>query len=349
MSRSSSIRSRFDDRGWVKVADRAGHVRTLTEEHSALEGLAWSADGQSLFFSGMLGQATDFRPFVVSASGPGAVRPTFSSAGDVVMLDTTKSSRMLMTREEAYRGLRGIAPNDSTERDFGWLNFAVAGNFSTDGRLLTFTDVGPTSGNDYDVILRHTDGSGVVRLGPGAAQAISSDGKYVLSILPSSQQLLLYPRVPVPHQARSRASGQLHVRRAMVAGRQDRACVRLDVGRRIALLHAGDQRRGAGASHGRRQRPGAARARRSHVVHTFAVGGYLIAALGSPERVRPKACSIAMSRSRGAGTHDPSSCRRGTRCRHESSASISRRAPGRWRASGPTDARALEHHSGSMD
>ena len=73
----------IDDRGWVKVVDRSGHVRTLTEEHSALEGLAWSADGQSLYFSGMLGQATDFRPFVVSASGPGAVRPTFSSAGDV--------------------------------------------------------------------------------------------------------------------------------------------------------------------------------------------------------------------------------------------------------------------------
>jgi hypothetical protein len=183
----------IDDRGWVKVVDRSGHVRTMTEEYSALEGLAWSTDGQSLYFSGMLGQTTDFRPFVVRASGPGTVQPAFSSAGDIVVFDTTKSGRTLMAREEGYRGLRGVAPNDTTEKDFGWQNFSVAAYFSGDGRLLTFTDVGPTTGEDYDVILRHTDGSGVARLGPGAAQAIAFGGKHVLSILPSSQQLLLYP------------------------------------------------------------------------------------------------------------------------------------------------------------
>ena len=38
----------YDDRGWVKVVDRAGAVTTVAGEFSGAEGLAWSPDGTLL-------------------------------------------------------------------------------------------------------------------------------------------------------------------------------------------------------------------------------------------------------------------------------------------------------------
>ena len=38
---------RFDDRGWVKVVDRAGKVTTLAGELWGLQGLAWTPDGST--------------------------------------------------------------------------------------------------------------------------------------------------------------------------------------------------------------------------------------------------------------------------------------------------------------
>ncbi len=49
-------------------------------------------------------------------------------------------------------------------------------------------------GSNYATCIRQTDGSPVVRLGEGSAVAISADGKWVLSNVPTEpQQLVLYP------------------------------------------------------------------------------------------------------------------------------------------------------------
>src|SRR5271169_2014481 len=63
-----------------------------------------------------------------------------------------------------------------------------------DGRTLLFTDGSANAGVNYALCLRKTDGSSVVRLGDGNAQGLSPDGKWALSIVPSSPtRLTLYP------------------------------------------------------------------------------------------------------------------------------------------------------------
>ena len=69
---------RFDDRGWVKVVDRAGKVTTLTGELFAVQGLAWTPDGSTILFSGNTTASSMLQPMAVPASG--ARRPGRSSA-----------------------------------------------------------------------------------------------------------------------------------------------------------------------------------------------------------------------------------------------------------------------------
>ena len=63
---------------------------------------------------------------------------------------------------------------------------------SPDGQTLLFTETG--LGGNYDVCLRKTDGSPVVRLGEGWAADLSADGKWALAIIQSHPpQLVIYP------------------------------------------------------------------------------------------------------------------------------------------------------------
>ena len=69
---------RFDDRGWVKVVDRAGKVTTLTAELFGVQGLAWTPDGSTLVFSGntdgVVDAAADVRAGVGRRDGPAGLR-----------------------------------------------------------------------------------------------------------------------------------------------------------------------------------------------------------------------------------------------------------------------------------
>jgi hypothetical protein len=182
----------IDDRGFVRIVDRSGHVRTVSEEYSGLEGLTWLPGGRSLTFSGSVAQA-DFQPYEVPASGHGTAMPKFSTPGDVTMYDAAPGGRLLSDRVIEQRGIRGVAPGEAAEREMGWLSFSVTGFFSRNGGLLAFSDLSPGTGSDYAVAVRHVDGSGVARLGPGGTLAISDDGKQVLATIPSSSKLVLYP------------------------------------------------------------------------------------------------------------------------------------------------------------
>jgi hypothetical protein len=59
---------RFDDRGWVKVADRSGRVTSVDGEFFGLQGLAWAPDGSTFLFSGSSLGGGVMQPMAVSAS-----------------------------------------------------------------------------------------------------------------------------------------------------------------------------------------------------------------------------------------------------------------------------------------
>ncbi|MEZ5417254.1 MAG: protein kinase [Vicinamibacterales bacterium] len=187
---------RFDDRGWVKVVDRSGRVRTLGTEFFGLAGLAWTADGASLVFSAIVDGGQVMQPMTVEAKGGTPARPLFGVPGRFIVYDVGRDGRMLAVREDLSLGVRAKVPGEEGERDLSWLGSAGAMGLSRDGAWVLMVDVGVRGGRDYGVVLRRSDGSTTMRLGPGMAQKLSPDGKWAAALIAVPPQLLLYPTGP---------------------------------------------------------------------------------------------------------------------------------------------------------
>lgn len=181
---------RFDDRGWVKVVDRAGRVTTLSGELWGMQGLSWTADGSSLLFSGSASGSTPLQPMRVPASGRTAPRVVLGTPGRFVVHDVARDGRWLAVREDLSFGVRARVPGQEAERELSWLGSAGGRALSLDGRWLLMVDVGPA---EYGVVLRSTDGRQTMRLGQGSAQRISPDGKWAAAILSDPAQVVVYP------------------------------------------------------------------------------------------------------------------------------------------------------------
>jgi dipeptidyl aminopeptidase/acylaminoacyl peptidase len=99
-----------------------------------------------------------------------------------------------MSRETNRQELLGRPADELKERDFTWLDWSNCADISADGKLL-FSEAGEGAGAGYSVYVRRMDGSPAVRLGEGAAQALSPDGKWALAItrIVSEPQIVLYP------------------------------------------------------------------------------------------------------------------------------------------------------------
>jgi Tol biopolymer transport system component len=181
---------RWDDRGVVAVVDLKGGHRILTGDYPALEGLAWTRDGGRIVFGG----AEDGPYQINEVTLDGRVRVVLPSGSDATPHDIAPDGRWLMTREDLLHRLMARAPGDSSERDLSWLDLSTDAVISADGRLIAFSDVSSEGGPTYATMIRRTDGSPAVRIGVGGARAISPDGRWILSVVPSRpQQLALHP------------------------------------------------------------------------------------------------------------------------------------------------------------
>ena len=187
---------RFDDRGWVKVVDRAGAVTVLTDELFAVQGLAWTPDGATLVFSGNTAASSLLQPMSVRAAGGTPAEPLFGVPARFIVFDVAADGRWLAVREDLSVGVRARVPGQEAERDLSWIGSTGAQALSADGRWLLMVDVGPRAGRNYGVVLRKTDGSQPIRLGEGHAQKLSPDGKWAAAIIAAPAQLLLYPTGP---------------------------------------------------------------------------------------------------------------------------------------------------------
>jgi dipeptidyl aminopeptidase/acylaminoacyl peptidase len=184
---------RFDDRGWVKVVDRAGKVTTLTEELFGVQGLAWSTDGATVLFSGNATASSLLQPMSAPASGGAPARAVFGVPARFIVFDVAKDGRWLAVREDLSLGVRARVPGQETERDLSWIGSTAAQALSADGGWLLMVDAGLRGGRNYGVVLRKTDGSQAIRLGEGLAQKLSPDGKWAAAIVAAPAQLVLYP------------------------------------------------------------------------------------------------------------------------------------------------------------
>jgi serine/threonine protein kinase len=190
--------TRWDDRGWLKVADRNGAVRTLAGEFWGAQGVAWASDGKTIFISASVQGTFGYLPHAVNADGDPVLRQPFPSISSAEMMDAAPDGRLLVNAGENRISIRARLPGDSDEREFPWLDLPFASDISQDGKWLLFSDEGQSAGLNYAVALRKSDGSPAVRLGEGAAIALSPDAKWAVGFVPSPApgHYMAYPTGP---------------------------------------------------------------------------------------------------------------------------------------------------------
>ncbi len=184
---------RYDDRGAVDVVDLQGHKRELAQSFGGEEGLAWSGDGSTIYFSGW--RAGDSFMVIHAVTLAGELRTVLGAVGDLLVKDVNQQGNLLANEDNDQYRLMALAPGANTERDLSWLDQSVDPFISSDGRNLLFTDENDiAAGPNYALLLRKTDGSPVVRLGDGVALGLSPDGAWALSMIPGPpMRLELYP------------------------------------------------------------------------------------------------------------------------------------------------------------
>jgi Tol biopolymer transport system component len=177
-----------DNKGDVAIVDLEGHKRAVSADWKSVMGLAWSADGAELWFSG--GQpGIERRIYAVDLSGQ--QRLVFRSPGGVTLQDIASDGRVLVIRDEQRVGMMALTPGATTEKDVSWRDWSYPTDISADGNTLLFDEQGLESGLTYTVAVQDMRGSPPIPLGPGVSGHLSPDGKWASTIVSDAHLLLL--------------------------------------------------------------------------------------------------------------------------------------------------------------
>jgi Tol biopolymer transport system component len=188
-----------DDGGSVAVVDLTGNKTTLSAGYYSTQGLAWSADGQEIWYTG---NRTGIDRVLYAVTPSGRERLVARMPGTLMLLDIGRDGRLLLNRASWRREMTGVIAGEAKERDLTWLDYSYPADLSADGKALLFDEeggggslaYGKTGGLSYAVYLRKTDGSPAILLGEGGSVALSPDGKWVLAQTQTSpSQLILMP------------------------------------------------------------------------------------------------------------------------------------------------------------
>jgi eukaryotic-like serine/threonine-protein kinase len=180
------------DEGEIDVVDLKGNRTILSQGWTSVEGLAWSRDGNEVWFasnSPQAGWADSIR--AVTLSGKQRV---VMSLPAMRLHDIAGDGRVLLSREDWRAQLVGFFPGDKQEHPYSWLDDTDPTGITNDGRSISFIEEGEVwaVANEGQLYVRSTDGSPPVSVGSGHA-TISPDGKWIAASTRSSQKLMLQP------------------------------------------------------------------------------------------------------------------------------------------------------------
>src|SRR5262249_1584231 len=151
-----------DDQGAVALVDLSGKVRKFPTHYLSLQGLAWSPAGDEIWYTAAeagVGRSL----YAATLSGRPRVVPKVP--GSLTLRGISKAGLVLLTHDDVRKGIMGLGPGQTKERDLSWLEWSIPIALSDDGTTLVFDEQGEATGEQYAVCIRKTDGSPVVRLG----------------------------------------------------------------------------------------------------------------------------------------------------------------------------------------
>jgi len=168
-----------DDRGKISIVDlKTSKTRDLTIEWQSVEGMAWGPEGKEIWF----GQERPIGRAITAVDLKGDERTVITGSGWLWLFDIARDGRVLTAQQDVRGGILAALPGQTEERDLSWLDYSIARDLSADGSTIAFSESGEGGGSIYGVYYRRTDGSPAIRLGDGTTEALSPDGKWVLSI-----------------------------------------------------------------------------------------------------------------------------------------------------------------------
>jgi eukaryotic-like serine/threonine-protein kinase len=180
----------------VSVVDRAGAVRVVSKGwkwHSRY--LAWSHAGDEVWFTTSEGgHVNPLRAVTLS----GRTRVLLNLPGTTALQDISPEGRVLLTSGPLRIISKCLPPGDTKEHDVSWFEATAVQALSPDGRTVLLNEVGVASGPgpETSTYLRKTDGSPPVKLGDGSGEALSPDGRFVLSRSVRTGERSLLPTGP---------------------------------------------------------------------------------------------------------------------------------------------------------
>ena len=178
-----------DDEGSVAVIDPDGQEKKLSSGWVSQQGIEWSPAGDEIWFTATTNGSAQVLHGVTLK---GKLRTITNVPGGMWLQDIRNGVALTITHQTRV-GIRGMAPGAKGEKELGWLGWAGLRDISRDGKQILFEEEGDGGGPNYTVFLRDTDGSPPVRMGEGIAEAISPDGKWVITKPAKEGALSLVP------------------------------------------------------------------------------------------------------------------------------------------------------------
>jgi Tol biopolymer transport system component len=179
------------DIGRIVLLDRKGKlVARSAEDFASVEGVAWSPDGNEVWFGATIEQAWANSIYAMTPSGK--QRVLLKLPGVLRLYDVSRDGRVLLSKDIWRAEMEFRAAKDATARSLSWFDCSIVSAISSSGDKVAFHECGEATAVSYLAFIRKTDGSPAVKLGDGFGPVFSPDGKWVLArqLTPARLELL---------------------------------------------------------------------------------------------------------------------------------------------------------------
>ena len=202
----------------VTVLDMNGKKRALSRGWQALGGLAWSPNGDEIWFGGA---KEGGEPALRAVTMNGKERLVVETPASMLVDDITRgeprgeasAKKLLVTVVDSRLGISALAPGAKQESDLSWFDASRVYDISADGKTILFAELSYGQAGNPAIYIRKTDGSQAVRLGDGHLPALSPDGKFVACILSNGPKTELSLLPTGPGEARVFSTPGMHYER----------------------------------------------------------------------------------------------------------------------------------------